>query len=901
MEKYSQDVKILIKGPLYVKSYRIKEGTEIIEGRAFQESEVENIIIPDSVKFIHESAFRNCKNLTSIILPASLEKLGEGVFAGCTSLKKVTFQSYIPSIEAGTFEGCDQLEEVILPSGLKKIGRNAFYECKKLKNLIIPDSVLEIGERAFKKCGSLISILLPSQLNEIKEHLFDDCCNLQEIIIPETVKKIDNASFFGCTSLSKIQFPANLDSIGFDVFCHCENLTNLELPEGIRSIPFNAFSFCKRLKYITLPSTLKIIQENAFRDCENLIGISLPNGLTTIGANAFFGNKSLKGIEFSDNIKNIKSEAFAKCLSLENIYLPSSIKNIEPNIFNGCKNLQVIYISENLKNTSLSSSSFWLGCNPSIIIEKSKSYVIITCDQDVDPEIDRLILRTEPPTYITLQPGENILTVEEYPALIYGFEQEDRDEPSSSILKIDLSNFDGANMTSMEKMFANLQSEINFGELNTNNVKNITGIFDHSAFPYLKPTFSLKNVKEWGSFDDAYGIVTLDLTDWNNKDIIDHTQVNIYDVELLILDGWKLEDRKQANIFVNPYTRYYDFCGKVSLKGCDKDTVIWISEALLKSISEYHDGPLDISNYLILDDNLKVICHKEDNSITAHYIFSGDQGCVYSPDGKELIKVNTDQRFVFVKYGVEIIGKEAFKDCEILFTVVLPETIKEIGDYAFSGCSELENINIPDSVISIGEGAFEFCSKLSALFIGKGLKKIGEMPFLNSGLKTLHIPFLKHIYNSFFEGCLLENLTFYITDVPFESNQISRLKKYCAEKFYTNIYINHKDNTSALSDGSIYDYITTYDKNGNEKDEFLTAIWISSSTVAVKEGVQALGKGCLGSGIFSLYLPETIKMISKSANENNNNLLYLIVKETFADKILKLLPTSFGDVDIVLI
>lgn len=45
------------------------------------------------------------------------------------------------------------------------------------------------------------------------------------------------------------------------------------------------------------------------------------------------------------------------------------------------------------------------------------SFIRIRCFEDADPERNIIKLRTNPPTFIELKPGENILDIEDYPDL----------------------------------------------------------------------------------------------------------------------------------------------------------------------------------------------------------------------------------------------------------------------------------------------------------------------------------------------------------------------------------------------------------------------------------------------------------------------------------------------------
>lgn len=116
-----------------------------------------------------------------------------------------------------------------------------------------------------------------------------------------------------------------------------------------------------------------------------------------------------------------------------------------------------------------------------------------------------------------------------------------------------------------------------------------------------------------------------------------------------------------------------------------------------------------------------------------------------------------------VTYPVTAIHYEAFKDCEFLTSVKIPNSVNEIGNraflgcsrlntveisgtltsigpYAFSGCSSLTSIDIPDSLIYIGSYAFSGCYSLTSIEIHESITNIGEHAFDNcSGLESVTI------------------------------------------------------------------------------------------------------------------------------------------------------------------
>lgn len=92
-------------------------------------------------------------------------------------------------------------------------------------------------------------------------------------------------------------------------------------------------------------------------------------------------------------------------------------------------------------------------------------------------------------------------------------------------------------------------------------------------------------------------------------------------------------------------------------------------------------------------------------------------------------------------YGSTKIRDYAFRDCDSLKSIVLPDTVKNIGQYAFYGCNELTSITMPNSVTTIGQSAFQYCSKLTSLTFPSSIKSIAANTLRNcSSLANVSIP-----------------------------------------------------------------------------------------------------------------------------------------------------------------
>jgi hypothetical protein len=99
--------------------------------------------------------------------------------------------------------------------------------------------------------------------------------------------------------------------------------------------------------------------------------------------------------------------------------------------------------------------------------------------------------------------------------------------------------------------------------------------------------------------------------------------------------------------------------------------------------------------------------------------------------------------------SIMIIDISAFESCASLTTVVLPNHLDQIQDKAFGNCKVLSHITFPDSLTHIGASAFYLCESLKSISIpancfksvdGNGfLFKESQNAFAKSGLETVRI------------------------------------------------------------------------------------------------------------------------------------------------------------------
>ena len=103
---------------------------------------------------------------------------------------------------------------------------------------------------------------------------------------------------------------------------------------------------------------------------------------------------------------------------------------------------------------------------------------------------------------------------------------------------------------------------------------------------------------------------------------------------------------------------------------------------------------------------------------------------------------NIDYQFTTIIIGNKVneIGENAFRLCNRLRTVELPEELRKINAGVFDNCTRLQNIEIPENVTSIGTGAFSSCVKLFSVIIPKNVTSLGNASFSNcANLHTIII------------------------------------------------------------------------------------------------------------------------------------------------------------------
>ena len=127
-----------------------------IAPRAFWQSRVTEVQIPNSVTRIGEAAFADAEDLTAITLPLGLTAVSRYMLAG-TDVRHIVLPEGVTDIGTGAFEDCSSLTTVFLPMTLITVGDRAFRFCSNLREIYSDAATppLTLGDDAFEGCSGV--------------------------------------------------------------------------------------------------------------------------------------------------------------------------------------------------------------------------------------------------------------------------------------------------------------------------------------------------------------------------------------------------------------------------------------------------------------------------------------------------------------------------------------------------------------------------------------------------------------------------------------------------------------------------------------------------------------------------------------------------------------------------
>lgn len=307
----------------------------------------QQVAVAEGTVGIANYAFYQKTNINNVTIPESLRYIGMAAFAECTGLQMVTIDKFceLTEIPDYAFYKCTSLFEVTLPPTVTRIGRSAFYKSGLMVANVSSD-VESIGDYAYYGCESLVTVNFEYEDNKLKS--------------------IGNYAFGGASKLETITLPDGVTTLGNNVFARCTSLKQVGLGNSLTSMGSAVFASCTSLRQVTLPSTLKELPERTFYKCSSLASVEM-DGVTSIGSYAFYRCSSLTDVNLPQGLTAIGDYAFYRC-GLQNLYITDNVTELGAHAFNGNTDLTLyLQVSEIPQGWNARWNSAFrptiLGCN----------------------------------------------------------------------------------------------------------------------------------------------------------------------------------------------------------------------------------------------------------------------------------------------------------------------------------------------------------------------------------------------------------------------------------------------------------------------------------------------------------------------------------------------------------
>lgn len=279
-----------------------------------------DIVIPDTIVYndakyavtaIGNSAFYECKNVTSVKIPGTVTTIDTKAFYYCLGLTSVTMAEGVTNIEDYAFKDCKKLTSIRIPKSVTFIGYCTFSGCTSLKDIHISDieawcridfdgggsnPFYQSAENLYLNGELVTKLEFPKSCSEIKGYTFDCYEKLEEVIIPNSITKIGKYAFRGCTGLTDIEISNSVTTIASHSFESCSNITSVTIGNGVTKIENDAFRKCTKLTSITIPNSVTKIDGNSFEACSALATVVIGTGVKEIYTNAFGSCESLTDV-----------------------------------------------------------------------------------------------------------------------------------------------------------------------------------------------------------------------------------------------------------------------------------------------------------------------------------------------------------------------------------------------------------------------------------------------------------------------------------------------------------------------------------------------------------------------------------------------------------------------------
>ena len=242
---------------------------------AFNDMDLEQVVLPSGVTGIGRAAFAGCKRLTDITLPATLDSIGNYAFAGCESLTSVTLPAQVEHVGCGAFMRCTSLTSLTVEpmSRLRTIDATALMDCPSLTTIELGESLQQMGERVLAGSG------------------------IQQLDLTGNERLSDIGDWaFVLTPMTAAHLPSSLASLGNGVFMNLDSLAEVELGGGLAHISDYTLTSTGLSAPLDLTGVVTLGNYALYNDSQ-LATVTLPATVTWLGDRAMAGMTGMTSLK----------------------------------------------------------------------------------------------------------------------------------------------------------------------------------------------------------------------------------------------------------------------------------------------------------------------------------------------------------------------------------------------------------------------------------------------------------------------------------------------------------------------------------------------------------------------------------------------------------------------------
>ncbi len=240
-----------------------------------------------------------------------LRSIGKNAFGDCFALSDLTLPDSLLTIDNSCFYGCRNLRELTIPSSVGRIGYAAFAYCSRLE-ATLPDSVTDVGTNAFLNTSSLYYAGTlsgrPWGAEKQYEYYEGDLA----------FSSADHTEVIHCkeSAIGDIAIPAGVTAIAEETFANCVYIQSVAMPNSVTSIGDCAFLHCLSLTRASVSGNIGV---GAFYECFGLQTVVIADGAERIGVLAFGYDIGLESVSVSASVTSIGDGAFRLSLSADEV------------------------------------------------------------------------------------------------------------------------------------------------------------------------------------------------------------------------------------------------------------------------------------------------------------------------------------------------------------------------------------------------------------------------------------------------------------------------------------------------------------------------------------------------------------------------------------------------------